>query len=188
MGDQLDPQDVGQRIEALLDSMGLDEVGPTVGAQSSGSRQAGEELVRLLMRFYGAGLEKILTIARAGAGDAIVHRLASDPLVGGLLALHDLHPVDLRTRIESAMQVAKRKLGSHASDAELLGIDPDGTVRVTLGAGGCGAETVRQIVEEEVAAAAPDAAGVSFVEAEKGPALLQIGVRPAAESRVQAGS
>ena len=26
----------------------------------------------------------------------MVHRLAADPLVGALLALHDLHPVELR--------------------------------------------------------------------------------------------
>ncbi|NMH97203.1 hypothetical protein [Pseudonocardia acidicola] len=166
MGDQLDPQDVAQRIDAVLDEL----------EAAGGARQAGEELVRLLMRFYGAGLERIVTITRAGAGDAMVHRLASDPLVGGLLALHELHPVDLRTRVESAMEVARRKLGSHASEAQLLGLDPDGTVRVQLSASGCGAETVRQIVEESVAAVAPDTAGVAFVEAERGPTLLQIGL------------
>ncbi|WP_214370315.1 NifU family protein [Pseudonocardia sp. H11422] len=175
MGDQLDPQEVAQRIEAVLD--GLDDTADAAAAGSA--RQAGEELVRLLMRFYGAGLEQIVTIARAGGGDAMVHRLASDPLVGGLLALHELHPVDVRARVEHAMATAKRKLGSHASDAELLGLDPDGTVRVQLSAGGCGAETVRQIVEESIAAVAPDTAGVAFIEAERGPTLLQIGLRSA---------
>lgn len=191
MGGHLDPNEVAQRIEVLLDSMGLDdEPGPLPAGAGRGVRsakQTGEELVRLLMQFYGAGLEQIVTIARAGAGDAIVHRLAADPLVGGLLALHELHPVDLRTRVEHAMTVAKRKLGSHGSDAELLGIDPDGTVRVSLGAGGCGAETVRQIVSEEVGALVPDSPGVSFVEAARGPTLLQIGMRPA-DDQVRAGS
>lgn len=165
MGDQLDPAQVAERIEEVLE--GLDPA----------ARPGGEELVRLLMHFYGSGLEQVVTIARAAGGDAIVHRLAADPLVGGLLALHDLHPVDTRTRVEHAMSAAKRKLASHADDVELLGIDPDGTVRVALSAAGCGAATVREVVTDEVTAAAPDTAGVSFVETQSGPTLLQIGMR-----------
>ncbi|WP_181781229.1 hypothetical protein [Pseudonocardia pini] len=161
----MDAGEVAGRLEEVLDRL------------DPRTRPAGEELVRLLMRFYGAGLEQLVTVARAAGGDGLVHRLAADQLVGGLLALHDLHPVDLRTRVEQAMAVAARKLGGHAADAELLGIDDDGTVRVGVTAGGCGAGTVREIVEEEVTAVAPDAAGVSFVERAAGPPLLQIGVR-----------
>ena len=62
----------------------------------------------------------------------MVHRMAADPLVGALLALHDLHPVPLRQRVEHAMTVAARKLGSHGGDVRLLGIDDDGTVRVEV--------------------------------------------------------
>lgn len=167
MGDQLDPAHVAERIEEVLDSL------------DPATRPAGEELVRLLMRFYGAGLEQVVTIAHAAAGDPLVYRLAADPLVGGLLALHDLHPVDVRTRVEQAMSVAKRKLAGHAEDVELLGIDVDGTVRVALSASGCGAQTVRDIVGDEITAAAPDAAGVTFVETAAGPTLLQIGMRAA---------
>ncbi|MDN5856990.1 MAG: NifU family protein [Pseudonocardia sp.] len=165
MSDQFDPAHVAERIEEMLAAM-----------DEAGSR-AGEELVRLLMRFYGAGLEQVVAITRAAGGDAAVARLASDPLVGGLLALHDLHPVDLRTRVEHAMDTAHRRLGSHADGARLLGIDVDGTVRVEVSAGGCGAETVREIVSEAVTAAAPDSPGVSFVDAVRGPTLLQIGMR-----------
>lgn len=165
MSSEVDPAAVAARIEEVLDRLD-----PRV-------RPAGEEVVRLLMRFYGAGLEQVLTVVGAAGGDALVHRLAADPLVGSLLALHDLHPVPLRARVEQAMTVAARKLGSHASDAALLGIDDDGTVRVSVPAAGCGAATVREIVADEVTAAAPDAAGVAFVEREAGPTLLQIGVR-----------
>lgn len=163
--DQLDPAHVAERIEEVLDSL------------DPSARPAGEELVRLLMRFYGAGLEQVVAISRAGTGDGAVHRLAADPLVGALLALHDLHPVDLRTRVEHALAAAKRKLGSHGGDVELLGIDADSTVRVALGASGCGGATVREVVTDEVTAAAPDSAGVTFVESEAGPTLLQIGMR-----------
>ena len=165
--DPLDPGVVAARIEEVLDRLD-----PRV-------RPVGEELVRLLMQFYGAGLEQAVGVVRAAGGDNLVHRMAADPLVGGLLALHDLHPVPLRTRVEHAIATAKRKLGSHGGDAELLGLDDDGTVRVSVPAAGCGAATVREVVEEEVTAAAPDAAGVAFVERAAGPTLLQIGVRPA---------
>jgi len=162
----IDPAALAVRIEEVLDRL------------DPRTRPVGEELVRLLMRFYGSGLEQITAIGRVAGGDALVHRLAADPLVGALLALHDLHPVPLRERVELAMTVAARKLGSHGGDAELLGIDDDGTVRVSVSAAGCGAATVRDIIGEEVAAAAPDAAGVAFVERASGPTLLQIGVRP----------
>jgi Fe-S cluster biogenesis protein NfuA len=165
----LDAAGLANRIEELLD--GIAETG---GPQVA---HAAEELVRVLMRFYGAGLEQVVSVVRAGGGDAMVHRLAADPLVGGLLALHDLHPVELRPRVEHALSTAKRKLGSHGGDVELLGIDVDTTVRVALGASGCGAATVREVVTDEVTAAAPDSAGVAVVEAESGPTLLQIGSR-----------
>lgn len=164
--DPLDPAAVADRIEDMLDRLD-----PRV-------RPVGEELVRLLMQLYGAGLGQAVGIVRAAAGDNLVQRLAADPLVGGLLAVHDLHPVPLRTRVEYAVAAAKRKLGSHGADAQLLGIDDDGTVRVSVPSAGCGAVTVREVVEEEVTAAAPDAAGLAFVERAAGPTLLQIGVRP----------
>jgi hypothetical protein len=163
--DALDPTTVAERIEEVLDRL------------DPRTRPVGEEVVRLLMRFYGAGLEQVVGIARAAGGDAMVHRMAADPLVGALLALHDLHPVELRARVEHGMTVAARKLGSHGADVRLLGIDPDGTVRVEVAGSGCGGQTVRDIVTEEVTAAAPDSAGVAFVDREAGPTLLQIGVR-----------
>ena len=39
---------------------------------------------------------------------AVVFVVAALALVGGLLALHDLHPVDVRTRVEHAVSAAKR--------------------------------------------------------------------------------
>ncbi|OLT16431.1 hypothetical protein BJF78_14200 [Pseudonocardia sp. CNS-139] len=83
----LDPQGLAARVEELLEGITADG-GPAVG-------HAAEELVRVLMRFYGSGLEQIVAVVRAGGGDTLVHRMAADPLVAALLALHDLHPVPL---------------------------------------------------------------------------------------------
>jgi Fe-S cluster biogenesis protein NfuA len=99
--------------------------------------------------------------------------------VGGLLALHDLHPVELSTRLRYALDTARRRLGSHGVGIELTGVDGDGMVRVRI-PGGCGIDTVREVVEAAFADAAPDTAGVVFDRAPAAPPLLQIGVRPQA--------
>ena len=133
----------------------------------------------MLMRFYGAGLEQMVSIVQAGAGDTIVHRMAADPLVAGLLALHDLHPVPVEQRLGHAMDAARRKLGAHGSGVTLAGIDDEGTgprpgrgrrLRDGHGEGRRG--------DRRSASWRPRSAGVVFDAAPAGPALLQIGVRP----------
>ncbi|HEY4419212.1 MAG TPA: hypothetical protein VGN22_06835 [Pseudonocardia sp.] len=177
----LDPQGLARRIEELLEGITADG-GPAVG-------HAAEELVRVLMRFYGAGLEQMVSIVRAGAGDTIVHRMAADPLVAGLLALHDLHPVPLDQRLTHAMGAAARRLGSHGSGLTLAGLDDEGRVHVQIEGGGCGAamasgagghDTVKDVVAASITELAPEVAGVVFDAVPAGPALLQIGVRPSA--------
>jgi hypothetical protein len=167
----LDPPGLAQRIEELLERITA-EGGPEVG-------YAAEELVRVLMRFYGSGLEQIVAIVRAGAGDTIVHRMAADPLVAGLLALHDLHPVPAADRLQHALNTARRKLGSHGSGISLGEIDAEGRVHVIVAGGGCGMDTIKDVVAAAIDDLAPELAGVVFDAAPAGPALLQIGVRRA---------
>lgn len=167
--ERTDPTRVAEQIAELLDEMD----GPL--------RSTGEELVRVLMQFYGAGLEQIVSVTRLAAGDSLVHRLAADPLVAALLTLHDLHPVELPTRVAHALDTARRRLGSHGSGIILDRVDTHtGTVYVRLAAGGCGStgDTVRDVVRSAVAELAPEVASVEFDAEEPGPALLQIGVRP----------
>src|SRR3954453_7254744 len=109
----LGPEGLAGRIEELLEHIEADG-GPAVA-------HAAEELVRVLMRFYGAGLEQVVATVAAGAGETMVHRLAADPLVAGLLALHDLHPVPVEQRLGFALDAARRKLGSHGSGVSLGG-------------------------------------------------------------------
>ena len=67
------------------------------------------------------------------------------------------------------MDTARRRLGSHGVGIELTGVDGDGMVRVRI-PGGCGVDTVRDVVEAAVAEAAPDTAGVVFDRARGGAA------------------
>jgi Fe-S cluster biogenesis protein NfuA len=165
----LDAAGLAQRIEELLDKIAA-EGGPGVA-------HAAEELVRVLMRFYGAGLEQVVSVIRAGGGDAMVHRLSADPLVAGLLALHDLHPVPVAQRLDHALDTARRRLGAHGTGITLGDIDDDGAIHVLLAGGGCGADTVKDVVATAITELVPEVTGVVFDAEPVGPALLQIGIR-----------
>jgi Fe-S cluster biogenesis protein NfuA len=165
----LDAAGLANRIEELLD--GIAETG---GPQVA---HAAEELVRVLMRFYGAGLEQVVSVIRAGGGDAMVHRLSADPLVAGLLALHDLHPVPVAQRLDHALDTARRRLGAHGTGITLGDIDDDGAIHVLLAGGGCGADTVKDVVAGAITELVPEVTGVVFDAEPVGPPLLQIGIR-----------
>jgi Fe-S cluster biogenesis protein NfuA len=143
------------RVEALLDGIDGD---PKATAA-----------VEAVVDLYGEALGRLV----AGADPA------TDELVSHLLLVHDLHPVDLETRIERALEEVRPYLGSHGGDVELLGVE-DGVAKLRLAGtcNGCPSSTVtlRNAIEEALLKAAPDleridADGV----AEPQPELLQIG-------------
>jgi Fe-S cluster biogenesis protein NfuA/nitrite reductase/ring-hydroxylating ferredoxin subunit len=177
----------GARIEELL------------GVLRSASGEAGaaaEELVRLLLGLYGDGLGRIMAaLAEQGpAGAALQAELLDDPVVEGLLLLHDLHPLDADTRIQRALDRVRPYLGSHAGGVEYLGIDADGVARLRL-AGNChgcpsSTVTVQLAIQGAVEDAAPEVTEVAVegVTAPPEPALLQIGRRPDGPAGTPPGS
>ena len=92
-----DARQVGARVEELLGIL------QSEGGESAA--RAAEELVRLLLGLYGDGLNHIMAAlhAEGPAGAAILDRLLEDPLVESLLMLPDLHPLDVDTRIQRAL-------------------------------------------------------------------------------------
>jgi Fe-S cluster biogenesis protein NfuA len=174
MADGHDAQAAGERVEALLTEL-RSEAGPQVAATA-------EELVGCLVELYGAGLAQIVAILGADeAGPPLLDKLAADPLVESLLLVHDLHPLDTSTRVRRAVEQVLPQLGAHAGEVEYLGLDDTGVLRLRLEQRGCSADTVRDLIERAVAAAAPEAAGVG-IELVEPPAelpLLQITRRPA---------
>lgn len=153
----LDVEVVGRRVEALLDE---------VGTAEPAARRAAEELVRELLGLYGAGLERLLAVLGEAAPERLPS-LAGDPLLGGLLALHDLHPVDLRTRVEAALDEVR---GQAAADASVVEAS-DEVVRVSVDGGcdNCGASQARAAVEDAVRAAVPDVERVEVTQARRVP-------------------
>lgn len=122
-----------------------------------------EELVGLLVEFYGAGLARILELLDEQA----VTPLLTDKAVAGLLVLHDLHPQSTEERVLAALERVRPYLGSHAGGVEYLGLDPDGTVRLRLegSCDGCpsSALTVKMAIEKGIEDVAPE---VTKVEVE----------------------
>jgi Fe-S cluster biogenesis protein NfuA len=174
-----DARKAGERIEELLAELGS-QAGPQVAATA-------EELVSCLVELYGAGLASIVRIIGSEpAGQALMERLAGDPLVESLLLLHDLHPLPVADRVQRAIDRVMPQLGAHAGTAEFAGLDETGAVRIRLELTDHGrqahAGAVREALEQAVADAAPEASGVRFdlVAAAAELPLLQITRRPTA--------
>jgi Fe-S cluster biogenesis protein NfuA len=146
-------------------------------AADPNARALAKELLESLMALHGAGLERILELAReAGeAGQTIIGKYGRDELVSSLLLLYGLHPDDLRTRVTGALEKLQGFLESHAATAELISIQDDGTVTVRLQVkpnGGCGSTTasMKSTLEAAIQNAAPDAPSVIVEEMGTAPA------------------
>ncbi|MGH3774474.1 MAG: NifU family protein [Pseudonocardiaceae bacterium] len=143
-----DIQAVGKKVEALLAEF--------ASTSDPATAERAEELVGLLVEFYGAGLARIVELLDEQA----VAPLLSDGLVTSLLVLHELHPQSTEERVLAALERVRPYLGSHAGDVEYLGLDPDGTVRLRL-AGSCdgcpsSAVTVKMAIEKGIEDVAPE--------------------------------
>lgn len=146
-------------IEALLDD--VESVpDPAVRAKTA-------EIVQGLLALYGQGLARMLAIvgqqAEHEAGTRIIEAFAADELVSHLLLLHDLHPVDVETRVARALEEVRPYLQSHGGNVELLGVD-GGVARLRLQGSchGCPSSTMtlKLAIEEAVLKAAPDLDGI----------------------------
>jgi Fe-S cluster biogenesis protein NfuA/nitrite reductase/ring-hydroxylating ferredoxin subunit len=160
---------VGSRIEELL--------GQIRSAGDPGTAETAEEVVRLVVELYGAGLERTVELA----GPDALERFLGDELVASLLVLHGLHPKDTRTRVVEALDQVRPYLGSHAGGVELLGVDSEaGVVRLRLegSCDGCpsSTQTVKLAIERAIEQAAPEVTAVEVenLTVEKEPQLLQI--------------
>ena len=154
----LDLRATGERIDTLINA-----------SASSGpvARERAEELVRLVVDLYGAGLERLMEIVHHHGGlEGSLDALAEDDLVASLLLVHGLHPYDVTTRVEEALEGVRPYLGSHGGDVELLSV-AHGVVRLRMlgSCDGCPSSsvTLKLAVEGAIEAAAPE---ISSIEVE----------------------
>ncbi|MGH8975533.1 MAG: NifU family protein [Acidimicrobiia bacterium] len=148
-----DLREVGDRVEGLLTELR--------GAHDPALTERAEELVRLLMELYGAGLERMMELVAEGDG-TLVDRIVDDSLLASLLVLHGLHPVPVETRIRQALDKAQK----YAGPVKYLGIDDHGVAHLELETApqGCPstAMTVKDAIEKAVSDAAPELGGVEL--------------------------
>lgn len=148
-----------ERLEALLNEVDCN------------TEPAGQELTRAIVQalldLHGAGLERLLEhVAEAGeAGRGILDACAGDEMVGGLLLLHGLHPLDLEARVREALETVRPLLRSHGGNVEFLAVH-EGVVRLRLQGSchGCpsSAVTLEQTVKEAIFAKAPEVTNVEL--------------------------
>lgn len=174
--ERLDARRVAERVGGLLA-----EIGAIADPRLTGRT---EDLVSLLMQFYGAGIQRMMEIADDAdlLEGELLDRFIQDELVSSLLVIHDLHPVDLDTRVRVALDKVRPYLGSHGGDVEILGIEGD-VVRLRM-EGSCSscpssAVTLNFAIEKAILEAAPE---ISRIEAEEaspqGAPLIQLAPRP----------
>ena len=119
------------------------------------------ELVQALLALHGEGLARIIDLVAKGDSSpaATLKGFAADDLISHLLYLHDLHPVDLETRVAGALEEVRPYLQSHGGDVELLGIT-EGVAHLRLQGhcNGCPSSTMtlKLAIEEAIQRAAPD--------------------------------
>jgi Fe-S cluster biogenesis protein NfuA len=152
------------RVELLLEA--IEDDAPALAA------------VQAVVELYGEGLRRI--VEQGGVGD----RLATDELLSHLLMVHDLHPLDVETRVARALDEVRPYLGSHGGDVELLGVR-EGVARLRLNGAcdGCpsSAVTLTHSIETAILRAAPELDRVEADGADPDqPQLLQIRPRAAA--------
>lgn len=172
----------GDRIEGLLDELRV-QIDPSAWSKA-------EEVLRLVTEMYGAALERVVDLVGAEA-------VVKDELVASLLILHGLHPDDLATRVNQALQSVRPYLATHGGDVEVLGIDEEtGVVRLRLlgSCDGCPSSsvTLKLAVEEAIYEAAPEVnrieaeGGASEVEKTGVPGIpVQLGQKPLGEDGIE---
>lgn len=143
------------------------------------TRTCARDLIQLVLDLHGAGIERMLDITFSDAGAELVDRLADEPIVGGLLILHGLHPDGLQTRVQKKLRQIDSQLHKLGAETRLLGAE-DGVVRlhVTVNGHRCGStsQTVRALLEEAMYDAAPDLASLHIEGLEQAPASTFVGV------------
>lgn len=148
----MDVDQVVARIEELLTECGG---GPA------------EELVRLLMQLYGEALGRMVEMVR---GSEYAERLTEDKLVGSLLLLHDLHPVDAGERLRRMLDKLGRGFDAHFSLEDV----EDGIARIRVEPNGSGLpHDFGEVIERAAFDVAPDLNGVK-IEGLQAEPLVQI--------------
>ena len=122
------------------------------------ARSRVQEIVRTLMDLHGEALSRLLELIDAAgeSGAKVIDAAARDDLVSPLLLLYGMHPLSIEDRLRGALDRVSRQ----GVKIELLSISQEGAVAVRMqGCAGTRA-TLRQSIEQEILAAAPEVTSI----------------------------
>jgi Fe-S cluster biogenesis protein NfuA len=148
------------------------------------AQAAMKQIVQTLLEFHAIGLREVLQrLSEAGEpGNDMIAALATDKLISSLLLLHDLHPDDVTTRVRRAIERVQPYLASHGGHAELVSVNPDGTVQLRLEGSchGCPGSrvTLQSTIEQEICDAAPEVTSIVVEGLVEEPAAAPSGFVP----------
>src|SRR5579862_8096191 len=88
------------------------------------ARAMARGLVQSLMDLHATAIRRMLEMAydKGEAGAGLIDAWAEDPVTGGILLLYGLHPLDLETRVNKALEKASPVVHAHGGRLELLGV------------------------------------------------------------------
>jgi Fe-S cluster biogenesis protein NfuA/nitrite reductase/ring-hydroxylating ferredoxin subunit len=129
-----------------------------------------EELLSTVLDLHGEALSRMLdALGPRGdpEADRLLRRMADDDVIKGVLLLHGLHPMDLRSRVEGALESVRPYMRSHGGGVELVAVSGD-IVRIRLQGHcqGCPSSmvTLKLAVEKAIYEAAPDVSAIEVAE------------------------
>src|SRR5436305_6937729 len=89
------------------------------------TRDLVQECIAEISSLYGKGLEKIMDLLMEEnnpAATRIINRLMENSFISGLLLIHDLHPLDLSTRLRFALEKVRPYMESHGGNVEIVSL------------------------------------------------------------------
>lgn len=137
---------------------------------------AARDMVRIVLDLHGSGLAKLLRrIGESRCGRGLLDQCTGDELISSLLLLHGLHPDDLDTRVQQALDNVRPYLRSHGGNVELVSVS-GGIVRLKMQGSchGCPSSrvTLKLTIEQAIYDAAPDVAAIEVDGLDDDPAGL----------------
>ena len=136
------------------------------------ARSAAVDLLQAVLDFHRAALDRVLEIAAdsGSPGEAILEQLTADELTSSLLLLHDLHPDDLETRVNRAVDKLQDMFVSLGARLSLVAIENE-TVRLEFESTRTWSGTpVRASIENTIFQAAPEIENVMIEGLKEAPA------------------
>lgn len=113
------PQDEGRKLQELIEK--------TEAIRDPASRALVQDCIASVLRFHGESLGRALKIIQDCGPDGrqVLDQLSADGQVRALLLIHGLHPVDLPTRLQQAIEKVRPYMESHGGNVELLSLEND---------------------------------------------------------------